>query len=252
MEYYKNLSLNDLSYIDELGVLQIEQWKNIQNYEDYYQASTFGRFKSLERYKKNKSKFQLVEQKILKQRKGKYLFLELNKDSVAKSFTVHCLMAMVFLNHKPNGHKLVVDHINNNRFDNRILNLQVITQRENCSKDKKSKSGFTGVSKIKDKYSVVINSNKKRFYLGLFNSLKEANTIYKKAVHFLDNGESIEHLIVRHPNNTATNITGVYKYKKKFVACVFIKSRKKQLGTYDTIYQAIDAREKYIKANKKP
>ena len=43
---------------------------------------------------------------------------------------------MAFLNHKPNGNKLVVDHINNVKTDNRLSNLQIITQRKNTSKDR--------------------------------------------------------------------------------------------------------------------
>ena len=46
-------------------------------------------------------------------------------------------MAMAFLGHTPDGHKLVVDHINGDRSDNRIENLQVVTSRVNSTKDVK-------------------------------------------------------------------------------------------------------------------
>ena len=51
-----------------------------------------------------------------------------------KSIRVHQLMAICFLNHRPNGMKVVVDHINNIRTDNRLENLQIITQKENVQK----------------------------------------------------------------------------------------------------------------------
>ena len=51
-----------------------------------------------------------------------------------KLVRVHQLMAICWLNHIPNGVKLVVDHINNDRLDNRLENLQLITQKENVQK----------------------------------------------------------------------------------------------------------------------
>ena len=45
-----------------------------------------------------------------------------------KCYGVHQLVAMAFLDHVPNGHTLVVDHINDVKSDNRLSNLQLITQ----------------------------------------------------------------------------------------------------------------------------
>lgn len=50
---------------------------------------------------------------------------------------VHSLMAMTFLNHYYGNRKIIVDHIDNDPLNNKLENLQIITMKENCSKDKK-------------------------------------------------------------------------------------------------------------------
>ena len=49
IEYYKNLSLENLFYIDENGIVQEEEWKDIPNWEGMYQCSDLGRVKSFGR-----------------------------------------------------------------------------------------------------------------------------------------------------------------------------------------------------------
>jgi hypothetical protein len=89
---------------------------------------------------------------------------------------------MAFLNHKPNGHVLVVDHINNNRADNRLENLQIITQRENSSKDKKGVSKHTGVfwNKQNTKWHAQIQINGKKKHLGYFKCETAAHLSYQR------------------------------------------------------------------------
>jgi len=63
-----------------------------------------------------------------------------------KTCNIHILMAITYLDHVPCGMKIVVDHRDNKRrFDNSLENLQLITNRENSSKDKKGTSKYTGV-----------------------------------------------------------------------------------------------------------
>ena len=51
----------------------METWKDIENYESYYQISNYGRVKSLERYRYIGKNLQLVKNKILKQDFGKVI-----------------------------------------------------------------------------------------------------------------------------------------------------------------------------------
>jgi hypothetical protein len=64
--------------------------------------------------------------------------------------------------------------------------LQLITNRENSSKDKKNgTSQYTGVSwnKSRNKWRVYININNKNKYLGLFTDEYEAHLVYQKALN---------------------------------------------------------------------
>jgi hypothetical protein len=153
-----------------------EIWKDIPDYEGFYQVSTLGRIKSLGN---NMSK----KEKILKNFiSGTYYMIDLNKKGLSKSFLVHQLVAIAFLNHIPCKHKLVVNHINFNRLDNRVENLEIITQRQNANqKHLKSSSKYTGVSwhKKDKKWQSMIMINGKLKYLGSFICETKASFTYE-------------------------------------------------------------------------
>ena len=96
---------------------EIEIWKDVPGYEGMYQCSTSGRVKSLSRFKKNHSKKQYIPERILALNKSDdYYVITLSNNLVKKTFRVHQLVAITFLNHKPNGHKTEIDHIDNNKL----------------------------------------------------------------------------------------------------------------------------------------
>ena len=110
-----------------------EIWKDIPNYEGYYQVSNLGRVKSLKRYVKFMHCNKLINERILKGGIGSrgYLVVILSKDKKPKTFEVHKLVAIAFLGHKPCGYKRVVNHIDNNPVNNKASNLEIVSQREN-------------------------------------------------------------------------------------------------------------------------
>lgn len=171
-----------------------EIFKDIPEYEGLYQVSNLGRVKSLKRKIKNSQGigFRTIKERILKSSPGGggLLQLELSRSSKGKHFKVHQLVAIVFLNHKPNRYKgLVVDHINNINTDNRLLNLQLITHRENCSKDKKHcSSKYTGVhfNKKLKKWRSIIYLNGKSKNLGVFTEELKAAEAYKNELKKLN------------------------------------------------------------------
>ncbi len=166
-----------------------EIYKDIPCYEGYYQISNLGNVKSIPRKILNQGVFEFIsKEKILKNGKcGKqgndYYAVTLYKNGSSKRFKIHQLMAIVFFNHQPNGNKIVVDHINNDRFDNRLENLQIISHRKNVSKDKKGSSKYTGVCWRNDikKWESNIWIEKAK-YLGSFDTEIEAHLAYQKAL----------------------------------------------------------------------
>jgi len=168
-----------------------EIWKDIPLYEGLYQVSNFGNVKSLSKnVKMPNGGIRMQSEKILKpcdDGKG-YFQVNICKEGKSKSIKVHVLIAMTFLNHIPDGHKIEVDHRNGIKNDNRLENLQLLTHRQNISKASKSKntsSKYTGVSWAKhvNKWEAYININKKRKHLGLFSTEIEAHLAYQKELN---------------------------------------------------------------------
>jgi hypothetical protein len=157
-----------------------EIWKDIPEYEGLYQVSNLGRVKSL----------MFNKEKILKQANTNgYLQVRLCKNKI-KKFLVHQLVSMAFLNHKPCGFNLVIDHINDNPSDNRVENLQIVTNRYNtCKTQGKYSSQYKGVwwSKDKQKWRAGILINKKPKFLGYFTDEKEAHLAYQNALKKIEN-----------------------------------------------------------------
>jgi len=161
-----------------------EIWRDVLGYENMYQVSNLGNVKSLGNDENRK-------EKILKQGidTNGYKYMTLCKNGNKKVFKAHKLVAMAFLNHIPDGTmKLVIDHINNNPLDNRLENLQVITQRQNLSKDKKNKtSKYTGVSwsKARNKWQSYIRIGLKLNHLGYYINEEDAHLKYQETLKTL-------------------------------------------------------------------
>ena len=158
-----------------------EIWKEVDCFEGLYQVSNMGRVKSLN-YKRS------GKERILKPRIGSrgYFFVCLSKDKKRFEKTVHTIVWDAFGDEKRDGRILQVDHINNIKTDNRIENLQLLSNRENCSKKmyENKSSIYKGVCwhKNLNKWQARIWINKKRKHLGCFISEKAASDAYQKAL----------------------------------------------------------------------
>lgn len=84
------------------------------------------------------------------------------------------------------------DHKNGNRLDNRRCNLRMCTRAQNSQNRKIHRNKdikYKGVywHKTKNKWLVQINCNRKCYYVGYFNNIKEAASAYnKKAIKFFN------------------------------------------------------------------
>lgn len=113
-----------------------EIWKNISNYNDKYQISNYGRIKSVDsvymipnQYKKMHK--HIYRGKILKTSidNNGYANIRLRKNGKTKCFLIHRLVAKAFIPN-PNNYP-VINHINGNKLDNKVENLEWCTQSHN-------------------------------------------------------------------------------------------------------------------------
>ncbi len=82
---------------------------------------------------------------------------------------------------------LEIDHKNRNRAQNSIANLRLADKSQNGGNSiGKSRCGLPkGVEKNKSKFTARIMKNRKRVYLGTYNTPEEAHRQYMKAAHVL-------------------------------------------------------------------
>jgi hypothetical protein len=109
-----------------------EVYVDISNYEGYYQVSNYGNVRSLDRETissigaKRKHKGKVLTPFI---NSTGYYYVTLSNGNSRKNRRVHSLVAKAFLpNHK---NRRTVNHINGNKSDNSLCNLEWATDSEN-------------------------------------------------------------------------------------------------------------------------
>ena len=110
-----------------------EVWVDIEGYKGYYQISSFGNVRSLDRYVACKGgSWKFMPSQIITQRLNKgYPVTNLNRDGLRKTALVSRLVAMHFV---PNNHnKPEVNHIDEDKTNNHASNLEWVTAKENSN-----------------------------------------------------------------------------------------------------------------------
>lgn len=158
-----------------------EEWKDIPGYEGLYQISSFGRVKSLaKKGGNNKNQKEHFMNFII----NRYVYVSLCKNSKNKQVLVHKLVANAFI---PNpDHLPFLNHIDYNKENNRVDNLEWCTAKENSQwsvehnrqgqlKKNKPLSGHHYIQKRSEtSFRFMYNKNGKSVARVNFHTLEEA------------------------------------------------------------------------------
>lgn len=111
--------------------MQKEIWKEIEGYEGFYQISNLGRVKSIDRFVKGQIGLRKAKGDLKIPTLGKrgYYEIGLNKNSSRKTVKIHRLIALHFIPNPEN--KPHINHIDGNKLNNKINNLEWCTHAEN-------------------------------------------------------------------------------------------------------------------------
>lgn len=149
-----------------------EIWKQINGYEGMYEVSNFGKVRTIQRTILRKTKLGNLRPFIIKSKiktanfsKNGYMTIALVKENKTYTTYLHRIIADAFVTGKTSDNN-VVNHINGNKTDNRVENLEWVSSSENNlhALDNFLKSTRKGVT------SEFINEVVKHKSIGLSNS----------------------------------------------------------------------------------
>lgn len=134
------------------------------------------RLKELFTYDSSGTFIRKIKSKLITANKGTKRYLRLFVDG--KDYSLHRLIFLYHYGYLPKQ----IDHMDNDRFNNRIENLRESTQQHNClnrTHHKNSKNKYKNFYKVSgsNSYCVQIIVNGKRKYFGSYKNIEEANKI---------------------------------------------------------------------------
>lgn len=173
-----------------------EIWKDIKHYKGLYQISNLGNVKSLKRLIADKRRSYWSKERILKggvtstKKMQGYKFVVLSKNKKTRSFYVHRLVASAFISNKKN--KTQVNHIDGNKLNNNVDNLEWCTPLENTAHAIKNKLTPNGenlnYSKLTQKQVDFIRYQiENNYYRGIQRDLALKYCVSKSAITLIKN-----------------------------------------------------------------
>lgn len=147
-----------------------EIWKDIKGYEGKYQVSNLGRVRGL-----------ISTPKILTGYKNESGYMNVSLEG--KQYKLHRLVAGAFIPNPEN--KPVINHINENKLDNRACNLEWKTHKENINHNCLIER--TNIEREINKGSIIVVHNKhSKQIVGTYNSQADvcrALGIHRRLLH---------------------------------------------------------------------
>lgn len=122
-----------ITKIPGIQMLRYEQWKPLRDYENRYLISNRGRIYSKEKIVINNGGKTLKKGVLLTPyiSNGYYKINLINNNGLRKTLLLHRVIAKNWLNNY--SEDLKVNHIDANKLNNKIENLEMVSQRENMS-----------------------------------------------------------------------------------------------------------------------
>lgn len=113
-------------------------WRDVPGYEGFYKVSDCGQVLSVERRVPHRNGPKRVAERVLRQNTDKdgYKTVVLQKFGRTKTLKVHRLVALTFLGCS----SLQVNHIDMNKANNLLSNLEFVTLKENAQHARKHKT----------------------------------------------------------------------------------------------------------------
>jgi len=101
-------------------------------------------------------------------------------------FKAHRLAWALYYNQDPGG--MQIDHIDQNKSNNKIVNLRLanhVSNGANAGPRKNNKLGVKGVHYERSKFKALIIKNAKKYHLGCYDTMEEASNVYCAAAEEL-------------------------------------------------------------------
>lgn len=168
-------------------MIEHEIWMKIPNYNNYY-VSNLGNIKNI----KTKN---ILKGTIRGKPPKDYLFVQLSENNQQKHFFVHTLVMISFVGIKEKG--IVINHINGNKQDNRLINLEYCTQSHNRKQDFiKGRQSLVGENNTQAKLTEidVINIIKLRNEGNTYLEISKKYKVGSSCIQRIINGQGWSHI----------------------------------------------------------
>lgn len=113
---------------------EIETWVRIPDYENYYVISNFGNVRSiLRKIIRSNGTYQVFKPKDISVSisSNGYPSVSLTKNGKSRMYNIHSLLGLAFIDKDYLKKKLVINHIDGNKLNNNLKNLEIVSSSIN-------------------------------------------------------------------------------------------------------------------------